>query len=108
MYELLRFGGMAVCGIVLMAVICRIDQMKRRVTRLPWLAMYILYAVYALGVLLDLGLDRVIDWYESAGFGGMVIYMLLTRKRWEEHQDPETIRGELLASDGKPMREGSR
>lgn len=96
----LRFGGIAVAAIVLMAVICRVDQMKKGATRVPWVLTYVLFAVYALGVLLDLSFGRHVDWYESAGLGGLLLYMVLTRKLWRTGQDPETVRSALRRADG--------
>lgn len=107
MDDLLRYGAMAVCILVLAAVICRVDQMKKRITRWAWFATYVLYAIYALGVLLDLIAERPVVWYDAAGVGGLVLYMCLTRKRWEGHQDPDTIRSELRRADGKSLGEGA-
>lgn len=103
MEDLLHLGGIAVCAIVLMAVICRIDQMKKSITSLAWLITYVLFAVYAMGVLLDLLYGRGVDWYESAGVGGLLLYMTLTRRLWREGQDPETVRSELRHADGREV-----
>ncbi|WP_137860809.1 hypothetical protein [Variovorax sp. 3P27G3] len=99
----IRCLGMAVCALVLMACICRIDLMRFHTNRAAWFAMYLLFAVYALGVLLDLLAARPVDWYEGAGVGGVLLYMALTRKLWRQGPPAETETGGLRKADGSPL-----
>lgn len=103
----MRFVGIATCVIVLAAVACRIDQMRPRFTRLAWLVIYLLFAIFALGVLLDLARDRWVDWYDSAGVCGVLLYMIATRTYWRTGQDPITVRGDLRHADGSALEEGA-
>ena len=96
----IRSISIAVCATVLLACICRIDLLRRGVSRSTWFCVYLLFAVYALGVLLDLARARWVDWYECAGIGGILLYMALTRGLWRDGADPETVRDELRRSDG--------
>lgn len=96
----IRFFGMAVCAVVLMACICRIDLMRFQINRAAWFCVYLLFAVYALGVLLDLAVARPVDWYEGAGIGGVLLYMVLTRNLWRRGPPPETETGALRRADG--------
>ncbi|MBS0427617.1 MAG: hypothetical protein JSR41_10065 [Proteobacteria bacterium] len=103
----LRAGGMAVCAVVLLACVCRINLLQFRVSRSAWFCVYLLFAVYALGVLLDLARARGVDWYEGAGIGGVLLYMVLTRDLWRGGPDPETTRGELRNADGSLDKESA-
>lgn len=97
----IRYAGMAVCALVLMACICRIDLMRFHVNRAAWFVVYVMFAVYALGVLLDLVVGRAVDWYEVAGTGGVLLYMVLTRKQWARGRAArETETGALRRADG--------
>lgn len=100
-----RALGIAVCATVLLACICRIDLLRRGVSRSTWFCVYLLFAVYALGVLLDLVQARRVDWYECAGLGGVLLYMINTRKLWRHGPDPETVRDELRRADGSAVEE---
>jgi len=103
MDTVIRCLGMAVCAGVLMACICRIDLMRLQINRAAWFAVYLLFAVYALGVLLDLAVARPVDWYEGAGIGGVLLYMVLTRKLWRQGPPAETETGGLRKADGSPL-----
>lgn len=99
----IRFFGMAVCAVVLMACICRIDLMRSHTSRAAWFAVYLLFAVYALGVLLDLIGARPVNLYEGAGIGGVLLYMALTRNLWRRGPPPETETGALRRADGSSL-----
>lgn len=99
----LRSAGMVVCTVVLLACVCRINLLQFRVSRSAWFCVYLLFAVYALGVLLDLARARWVDWYEAAGIGGVLLYMVLTRDLWRGGPDPETFRGDLRNADGSAV-----
>lgn len=101
----IRYGGIAICATVLVACVCRIDLLRYRVSRPAWFCVYLLFAVYALGVLLDLARARWPDWYECAGIGGVLVYMALTRGLWRNGADPETVRDELRRADGSAVEE---
>ncbi|MBN8747350.1 MAG: hypothetical protein J0I65_07550 [Variovorax sp.] len=103
----LRAGGVAACTVVLLACVCRINLLQFRVSRSAWFCVYLLFAVYALGVLLDLVQARWVDWYEGAGLGGLLLYMALTRDLWRHGPDPETTRGELRNADGTVIEDPS-
>jgi hypothetical protein len=98
-----RFSGVGLCVLVLMACICRIDLMRFQVNRAAWFCVYLLFAVYALGVMLDLAVARPVDWYEGAGVGGVLLYMALTRNLWRQGPPAETETGDLRKADGSPL-----
>jgi hypothetical protein len=99
----IRYLGMTVCAVVLMACICRIDLMRFQINRAAWFSVYLLFAVYALGVLLDLAVARSVDWYEGAGIGGVLLYMALTRNLWRQGPPVETETGGLRKADGSSL-----
>lgn len=63
METILRLAGLSGCVLVLAGCICRIGLMKSKRNRFIWWLVYALMAVYAGGVLLDLVMDRRVDWY---------------------------------------------
>jgi hypothetical protein len=96
----LRMAGIGVCALVLFACVCRIDLMRSGRSRASWFLVYLCFAMYALGVLLDLAVSRPVDWYEGAGIGGLMLFMVLTRKSWHGEPAPETNSAELRRADG--------
>jgi len=101
--ELLRYAQILACALVLMACVCRIDQMRRGRSRFAWFLAYVLWAMFALGVLIDLVLRHPVDWYDGAGVLGLLLHMVLTRKRWHGGADPGTDVSELRKADGRPL-----
>jgi len=91
----IKFGGIAVCLFVLAACVCRLDMLKLRYSKLAWILMYILWAIYTGGVLTDLWVGRPVDWYEAAGVFGLLIHICLTRSGWHGGPPPDTNRGAL-------------
>ncbi|PLC06415.1 hypothetical protein CY658_05115 [Variovorax sp. RO1] len=90
METILRLAGLAGCVLVLAGCICRIGLMKSKRNRFIWWLVYALMAIYAGGVLLDLIVDRRVDWYEIAGIGGIVLHLEVTRRQWRNGAPPET------------------
>jgi len=101
--EIPRYAGLLVCALVLMACVCRIDQMRRGRSLFAWFLVYVLSAMFTFGVLIDLARDRPVDWYDGAGVCGLLLYMVLTRKSWQRGADPSTDVSELRKADGQPL-----
>jgi hypothetical protein len=80
--DLYRYAMMVMCALVLMACVCRIDQMRHGRSRFAWFLVYTQAAMFALGVLIDLVRAYPIDWYNGAGVGGLLLYVVLTRHDW--------------------------
>lgn len=93
MNELLKWGGVAVCSFVLAGCICRIDMMRAGRNIAGWLAMYIMAAPFAGGVLIDLLTGRHVDWYSSFGMAAMSLHFMLTRKFWRHGSPQYTAKG---------------
>jgi hypothetical protein len=87
-----RIAGVAVCGLILVACICRLDLLTPRLHKLGWRLMYLLYAAYAGGVLIDLATAQPVDWYEAAGIAGVLIHVALTRRLWRDGPPSETCK----------------
>lgn len=88
--DIVRYIGLAACIAVLLGCICRIGLMQRRRNHVSWWLIYVLLAVYAAGMALDLAIGRWVDWYEIAGIGGVLLYLERTRKLWRHGPPPET------------------
>ena len=102
MDQLLQFGGLAAslcvqaaCLIVLVACICRIDQMRSNRNGYPWFFVYALFAVFALGVAQRTWRGWSFDWNDGVGIGGLLLLIVVTRRQWKKGPPPETVRGEL-------------
>ena len=96
-----RCAGGALCALVLVACVCRIDLMRSGRSRPSWFLVYLLFAVFALGTLLAFVADRAIDmWSAAAGAAGLLLFMALTRKEWHGRPAPETDAAELRRADG--------
>lgn len=81
---LLQIGGILACAGVIVGCICRVDKMGPGKTKFLWWVVYALFGMYALGVLLDLALGHHVDWYESAGIGGLLLEFILTIRSWRD------------------------
>lgn len=99
-HDFLLYAGLVVASlaslVVLAACVCRIDQMRSSRHRWGWFLLYLLFAVYALGTLCGIWRHRAFSWDDAAGLGGMLLYMVLTRRLWVNGAPPETVKGELL------------
>ncbi|HSW19540.1 MAG TPA: hypothetical protein VLJ86_20135 [Ramlibacter sp.] len=89
----LVWPGVLVCALVIAACICRIDMMRTASHQGGWIALYILWAPFALGVLIDLLQDRAVDWWACFGLAGILTHMVLTRRLWKNGAPPETLKG---------------
>lgn len=101
--ELTRYAELLVCALVLMACVCRIDQMRQGRSRFAWFLVYVLSAMFTFGVLIDLARRNPVDWYDVSGVCGLLLYMVLTRKSWQRGADPSTNVSELRKADGRPL-----
>jgi len=95
MDNLLRYAGMAACLVVLLACVCRIDLMRSTRTRAVWFVLYALFAMYALGTVLQIWRGGSFDWNDAAGIGGILVNVFATRHLWKNGQPPETVKGAL-------------
>lgn len=84
MNQVLLWAGVVVCAAVLLACICRVNLLQSpKLHRMSWGVLYIAYALFALGTLLDLILWAETDWWVCAGIAGVMLQLLLTHKDWK-------------------------
>lgn len=81
MTELLRWAGMALCLIIILACACRVGLMSANHKR-SWRLMYSLFACFAGGIALDLYHYIPVDWYTCLGIAGIVLNLLVTKPAW--------------------------
>lgn len=91
MTPLLVLPGVAVCALVIVACICRVNLMRRGQHKLGWALLYMLWAPFAGGMLIDLVLrDYKLDWWACFGIAGILLHMVLTRHKWAHGAPEET------------------
>ena len=73
-------AGVASCY-VLAQCITRIDLMRRRRGGFLWLAVYVLFAASAIGLLYEAWATGV-RWQDLLGLLGTLLYLALTARRW--------------------------
>lgn len=102
MHQLLHFVGLAAslcvqvaCLVVLVACICRIDQMRSNRNAYRWFFIYALFAVFSLGVAQRAWRGWSFDWNDGVGIVGLLLLVLVTRRQWKHGPPPETERGGL-------------
>lgn len=93
MDRILNVIEMLACALVVAACICRVDKMRASRQSWRWFAVYALFAAYACGTLRDSWRGETMRWDDAAGIGGLMLYMLLTRQRWQQGPPPETAKG---------------
>ena len=91
--ELMKWGGVAVCLVVLAGCICRIDMMRPEKNAIGWRAMYIMAAPFAGGTMIDLLAGHQVNWYTSWGMATMFMHFLLTRGFWRHGSPGYTMKG---------------
>jgi hypothetical protein len=83
MNALLQIAGAGACGFIVLACICRINLMRYGTNKLGWMALYILYAPFAGGMLLDLLTEPAkVEWWACVGVAGIAMHLVLTRRHW--------------------------
>lgn len=83
--------GATVCLFVIVACICRVNLMHYGRNKLGWLALYILWAPFAGGMLIDLlTAPGKVDWWACFGVAGILLHIVLTRARWSVGAPHET------------------
>lgn len=85
--------GVALCALVIGACICRIDQLKAGRHRFGWILLYILWAPFAMGVLIDLVIGRTVDWWACLGVAGIGLQLWLTRMDWKRGPPADLVKG---------------
>jgi hypothetical protein len=79
----LLYPGVAFCAFVVLACICRVNLMRYGVNKLGWIALYILYAPFAGGMLITLLTEpERVEWWECVGVAGLAVHVVLTRRHW--------------------------
>lgn len=80
------------CGGVIAAVVCRLDDMNRKRNKLSWFFMYVLFAAFALAVLIDGMATR--EWNKAylLGLAAMGANLLITMKSWRGGPPPMSCR----------------
>jgi hypothetical protein len=77
------WAGIAVCLSVVLACICRVNQLKAGRHREGWFVLYTAKAVFAFGVALDLVIrPDDVNWWVCAGVGAVMLQLFLTRNDW--------------------------
>jgi hypothetical protein len=83
----------ALCALVILGSICRLDMMHARTNRGEWIALYTAAATFAAGMVLDLAAGRAIDWHEVAGVVALLLQLHCTRRLWIDGPPPNTRKG---------------
>jgi hypothetical protein len=95
MNQFIVLAGVVVCAAIVVACICRVNLMRVGRQKLGWLALYILWAPFALGMLIDLvSYPWRVDWYVCFGVAGILLHLTLTRRKWAGGAPPETEIGQ--------------
>lgn len=93
MSPLLQWPGVVVCALVIAGCICRVDLLRPRVHSDTWALMYILFATFAGGVLIDLVIERWVDWWACLGIAGVLLHLLVSRRQWAHGAPLEAEKG---------------
>jgi hypothetical protein len=88
----LTLPGAGVCTVVLLACVCRINLLHARRSKAGWIALYIVWAALASGVLIDLVVGRPVDGWAALGGLGALLHVVLTRRLWSQGAPRETER----------------
>lgn len=87
----LVWPGAGVCTLIVVACICRVNLMRYGTHKLGWLALYILFAPFAGGMLIDLlTAPSRVDWWACFGIAAVALHILLTRHKWRAGAPRET------------------
>lgn len=80
------------CLGIVAAVICRVDEMNRKRNKLSWWLMYMLFAAFALAVLIDGVATR--EWNKAylLGLAALGANLLITMKNWRGGPPPMSCR----------------
>lgn len=78
----LTFFAVLAALTVLVHCIVRINLMVRRHGGVLWFAVYVCFAVSALGVLCDALRYHYVPWHGLLGLLGTLLYLVLTARRW--------------------------
>lgn len=81
------------CTVVIAACICRVDKMRASSHSWCWFAVYALFAAYAAGTALASWNGSPMSWDDTAGIGGLLLYMALTRRLWRDGPPSEIAKG---------------
>lgn len=72
-----------VCALVIFACICRVNVMRYGQNRFGWIAIYIMFAPFALGMAIDLlSKPDIVEWWSCFGLVGVALHIVLTRHHW--------------------------
>lgn len=75
--------GVTACLLVIVACICRVNLMRFGQHKFGWLVLYILWAPFAMGMLIDmLTAPGRVDWWACFGIAGILLHIVLTRRKW--------------------------
>lgn len=79
----LFYLGVAACAFIVLVCICRVNLMRYGVSKPGWMALYILYAPFAGGMLIALltNPDKV-EWWVCFGIAGALVHLFQTRSHW--------------------------
>lgn len=81
--EIVLVLGVLACALIVFACICRVNLMHYGRSKPGWIALYILYAPFAGGMLIDLlTWPAKVDWWSCFGIAGILLHLVLTRNHW--------------------------
>lgn len=91
MNEWLVWPGVVICALIVTACICRVNLMRFGRHKAGWLALYVLFAPFAGGMLIDLvTCPGKVDWWSCFGIAGILLHIALTRHHWIAGAPSET------------------
>lgn len=80
----MQLAGVVAALVVLVVCVLRVDLLRAGEHRVSVFGAYLLWAVFAFGVLLELLRGADLDWYEAAGLAGLLMHLSASRKHWRE------------------------
>lgn len=87
---LFAWPGLLVCVLIVVGAICRITLLRPGTHRALYPAMYGLWAVFALGVGIDLFISQQLRWYVAFGPAGIALHLVESWRRWQHSAPLET------------------
>jgi hypothetical protein len=90
---LLKAALVALCAIVFVGAVCRLDMLRAGMHAQAWIAMYTLAAIFAAGTVLDVAHGREVEWWTAAGVIALVMQLVATRRLWIDGPPSNVAKG---------------
>lgn len=90
---LLNALTVALCAVVFVGAICRLDLLRAGAHRAEWIAMYTFAAIFAAGTVLDVAHGRIVEWWSVAGVVALLLQLHATRRLWANGPPPNIVKG---------------